>query len=81
MLAEEIIPGGKFTAPQLELLKMFSREMPETVWVEIKDMLSAYFLQKATEEMDNLFKEKGWGEEKIKEWSHTHMRTTYKQND
>lgn len=81
MLAEEIIPTGKFTEPQLELLKMFSRQFPEKVWVEIKNMLSGYFLQKATEEMDELFKQKGWGADKIKEWAETHMRTPYRKND
>lgn len=77
MLAEEIIPTGKFTQPQLELLRMFSHQFPEKVWMEIRDLLSAYFLKKATEEMDNLFKQKEWGDDKIKEWAQTHMRTSY----
>ena len=81
MTAEEIIPGGKFTEPQLELLKMFSIQFPEKVWMDIRDMVAGYFLQKASEEMDALFQEKGWGEEKIKEWTNTHMRTSYKKND
>jgi hypothetical protein len=31
MIAEEIIPTGKFTQPQLELLQMFSKQYPEKV--------------------------------------------------
>jgi hypothetical protein len=77
MLAEEIIPTGKFTQPQLELLRMFSKQFPEKVWVEIKDLLSKYFMDKATEEMNQLFEQQGWNEDKINEWATTHMRTPY----
>ena len=81
MLAEEIIPDGKFNQPQLDLLRMFSKPFPDEEWTEIKDLLSAYFMEKASEEMDNLFKQKGWGDDKIKEWSGTHMLTPYNKND
>ncbi len=86
MLAEEIIPAGKFTRPQLELLRMFylvivTKKFPDDVWVEIKDLLSAYFMEKASGEMDNLFKQEGWGDDKIKEWTGTHIRTLYNKND
>ena len=77
MLAEEIIPGGKFTQPQLELLRMFSKEYPDKVWFEIKDLLSKYFMDKAIEEMDSLFEKQGWNQDKINEWSDTHMRKPY----
>lgn len=39
---------------------MFSKPFPDEEWTEIKDLLSAYFMEKASEEMDNLFKQKGW---------------------
>ncbi len=81
MLAEEIIPAGKFTQPQLELLRMFSKKFPDVVWVEIKDLLSSYFMEKASAEMDNVFEQKGWGDDKIKEWADTHMRIPYNKND
>lgn len=81
MLAEEIIPSGKFTQPQLELLRMFSRQLPEKVWWEIKDLVAKYFMEKATEEMDTLFDQKGWDEAKINEWANTHMRTPYNKKD
>lgn len=77
MIAEEILPSGKFTQAQLELLRMFSKQYPDEVWVEVKDLLSKYFMDKASEEMDNLFEQKEWGEEKIKEWASEHMRTSY----
>jgi hypothetical protein len=81
MIAEEIIPSGKFTQPQLELLKMFSRQFPDKVWVEIRDLLTRYFMENAIEEMDNLFDQKDWDEDKINEWSTTHMRTPYNKMD
>ena len=81
METEEIMPSGKFTQAQLELLRMFSKQYPDKVWVEVKDLLSKYFMDKASEEMDNLFEQKGWGEEKIKEWASENMRTPYKKKD
>lgn len=77
MMIEELIPSGKFTQPQLELLRMFSKQYPDRIWVEVKDMIAKYLMEKATEEMDNVFNENGWGEEKVQEWSKEHMRTSY----
>lgn len=78
MATEEILPSGKFTQAQLELLRMFSKQYPDEVWLEVKDLLSKYFMEKASEEMNNLFEEKGWGEEKIQDWASEHMRTSYR---
>ncbi len=74
----EITPEGKFTEAQLDLLKLFSRNIPDNEWIEIKHLISKYFAEQATKEMDHFFEEKGWGKEKIKEWSEEHMRTPYK---
>jgi hypothetical protein len=63
---------------QVELLQLFRFELDNVQLQEIKALLAAYFAQKATEEMDALFEEKGWGDEKIDEWSQEHMRTKYK---
>jgi len=63
---------------QLELLKIFSFEIKEEQLLEIKTMLSNYFADKVTNDVDKLFEEKGWGDEKIEEWSKEHMRTKYK---
>lgn len=49
------MPTGKFTQPRLELLRMFSKQYTEKVQTQIKDPLSTYFMEKASEEMDNLF--------------------------
>ncbi|MGB0983191.1 MAG: hypothetical protein ACPG19_04060 [Saprospiraceae bacterium] len=62
---------------QLELLKIFSSDLPESQLLEIKELLSNYFISKVTQQMDDLFEENNWGEEKIEEWSNEHMRTKY----
>ncbi len=78
MEVKEIIPSGRFNKAQLELLKMFSADIPEKDWEAIRDLAQQYFAAKATEEMDKLFEENGWGDEKIEKWSKAHFRTPYK---
>ena len=77
MEVKETIPTGRFNKVQLELLKMFSADIPEKDWEAIRDLGKKYFAAKATEAMDKLFEENGWGDEKIEEWSKAHFRTPY----
>ena len=63
---------------QIELLQLFKFDLDAEQLQEIKSLLVTYFAQKATDEMDALFEENNWGEEKINEWFHEHMRTKYK---
>jgi hypothetical protein len=67
----------KLTNLQLELLKIFSRDLPDEELLEIKNILSAYFAEKATKEMDRLWDEKGWTQETMQQWLNEHMRTPY----
>lgn len=67
----------KLSNLQLELLKVFSFDISDEQVKEIKALLVAYFAEKVTSEMDALFEENDWGEEKIEEWSKEHMRTKY----
>ncbi len=62
---------------QLELLKVFSFELDEEQLKEIRSLLANYFADKITGEIDDLFAENDWGEEKIEEWKNEHMRTKY----
>lgn len=63
---------------QLELLKTFSRPLPENQILEIKEILSDYFAKKVDAEMDKLFEENKWEvNEKVNEWKGEHMRTPY----
>lgn len=62
---------------QLELLRVFNAGLSEEQLKEIRGLLANYFAKKVTSEMDRLFEEKGWGEEKIEEWAMEHMRSKY----
>ncbi|MBS1642312.1 MAG: hypothetical protein JST94_12605 [Bacteroidetes bacterium] len=77
MQVNEITPTGKFTKAQLDLLKLFSKDMPDETWVELRHVISQHFANKATAEIDKIFEENNWGQEKIEEWSKEHMRTPY----
>lgn len=79
MDVKELLPTGKFTEAQLDLLKLFSRDVPDESWKEIRHLIGNYFANKATQEMDKFLEEQGWGQDKLDEWSKEHMRTPYKQ--
>lgn len=60
---------------QLELLKMFSLPLKDDQIREIKALLSRYFAEKASEEMDKLWDENKWTDETMRAWSQEHTRT------
>mgnify|MGYP003407814890 CR=1 FL=1 len=67
----------KLSNLQLEILKVFSFELSEEQIKEVRSLLSSYFADKVTSEMDDLFQANDWNEGKIEEWSKEHMRTKY----
>lgn len=66
---------------QLELLQTFRYELSEAQLVEIRDLLTRYFAEKVSDEMDALFEANDWGDETIEVWSQEHMRTPYRPKD
>lgn len=44
---------------------------------ELKQVISSYYAQKATEEMDRLWNAEIWSEEKMQSWLKEHLRTPY----
>lgn len=70
----------RLTNLQLELIKLFSYEISNEQLIEIKSILSNYFADKITYDIDKLFESNKWGDEKIEEWSNEHMRTPYDTN-
>jgi len=68
---------SKLSNVQLELLKLFSMNLNDKQLLEIKSLLTEYLANNITDEMDNLFENNKWGEEKIQEWKNEHMRTKY----
>ncbi len=63
---------------QLELLKIFSRELPTSDLLELKDIISQFFARKLIESANQVWREQGWNEAKVEEILNTHLRTTYK---
>lgn len=62
---------------QLELLKLFADDVPEEDLVAIKELISKYFLEKAKDEADRLWEEKGLDSDKLLK---EHRRTPYRKN-
>lgn len=71
--------SSSLTNLQLELLQTFKYDLSEQQLIEIRELLANYFADKATEEMDRLWDEKGWDEKTMEEWSNEHMRTKYEE--
>jgi len=59
---------------QLELLKIYANNVPDTQLREIKLLLGKYFAQKATEAMDKVWEEKGLTEQDMVNWANEHNR-------
>ena len=68
----------KLTNLQLELLRVFSYDLPEEQLLEIRQLLARYFAQKIDDEMDVLWEERGWTEETMRTWANEHLRTPYR---
>lgn len=66
--------SGKLSNLQMELLKMFNRDLPDEQVLEIRSLLADYFLKKADEELERLEKEKGWTAETYEQWANEHWR-------
>ena len=64
---------------QLHLLKMLSFAKSEEDLEEIKKGLSAYFAKRAEEEMDKLWDEGLWDQEKNEQVLHEHLRIPYEE--
>lgn len=70
-------PNSGLTNLQLELLKVFSLELPNSQLLDIRKLLADYFAKKATEGIDKLWDDNKWDESTIEGWSQEHMRTPY----
>lgn len=59
---------------QVELLKIYSTNLPDEQLMEIKLLLSNYFANKVTTEMDLLWEHNQWNEQTMKQWANGHFR-------
>lgn len=53
---------------QLELLRLFSFDLPDKDLIEIRRLIANYFAEKASDEMDRLWDERGWTDETMEIW-------------
>jgi hypothetical protein len=68
----------KLSNLQLELIKVFSLQLNDIQLYEIRDLLAKYFAEKATDEMDKLWNDNNWSNNKMDAWANEHMRTQTK---
>lgn len=69
----------KLSNLQLELIKVFSYQLNDIQLIEIRDILSKYFAEKATQEMEILWNEKKWDNSTMDTWAIEHLRTSDKE--
>lgn len=67
--------SNQFTKAQLELLKMFSRDIPDEQWIELRRLIFQYFMQKTVDAADKATT--GWKQEDFDRLLNTHHRTPY----
>ncbi len=66
---------------QLELLKLFSMNLPEEELLEIRRILANYFAERASDEMDRLWEENKWTNETMDEWLSDDSREASEEQD
>ena len=59
---------------QKELLKLYTTDIPDEQLNEIKLLLSNYFAQKASDEIDKLWDENKWDNQTMNQWANEHNR-------
>ena len=62
---------------QLEILKLFTRELNDQDLLEIKRLIVRYLAQKATKLADEVWDKKGWTNEDMEKFLQLHERTPY----
>ena len=63
---------------QLSILRLLARMNTKEKVEELRQVISNYYAQKATEEMDRLWDSGEWSEEKNEAVLDEHLRTPYK---
>ncbi len=62
---------------QLELLKLFARDLPEEELLNIRHILIQYFAKKSMDLADEAWEKEGWTNEDEEKFSNEHFRTSY----
>jgi len=68
---------GHLSNLQIELLKLFNYNLQEKQLIEIKNLLSSYFAQNITKDIDELWDKEQWDDKTIDNCKDEHLRTKY----
>ena len=71
-MAEPSIPLSNL---QLELLKLYANNISTEQLLEVKLLLGQYFAEKATDAMEEVWKEKSLTPQDMLNWVHEHYRS------
>lgn len=74
----ETLVKQPLTTLQLELLKIFARDIDESDLLEIKKFLIQFFANKAMDLADKVWEQNKWNEQNEKRFLKEHNRTPYK---
>lgn len=66
---------------QIELLRTSNADLPEEDIHNIRVFISTLLLERAHDEADKLWEERGYTQATMDEWLHSHFRTPYKPNN
>jgi len=67
-----------FSPAQLEIIDMMSFVKSESSYEQLKQVISDYFVQKAQDEIDRMWKDGRLNETKVESFRTLHERTSYK---
>jgi len=59
-----------FTNAQLEIMKLFSKEMNEQDLIELKTLLGKFYAKKASDLADKIWEERGYTQADMDKWLH-----------
>ena len=68
---------GNLNHHQLEILKLFSRDLDEKDLKEIKRIIVKYLADKASDEADKIWEKKGWTNDDMERMLVSEERTPY----
>jgi hypothetical protein len=72
-----MISNTKLSNLQLEILRLFSYQLSDVQLHEIRELLSKYFAEKVTNDIDKLWFENNWTNETMDTWLNEHNRISY----
>ena len=66
-----------FTKAQIEVLNAVAHLHSEEEVMQLKQVISHFFFERANQEMDKLWESGDWNEETLRNLRHSHYRTPY----